>query len=284
MKIINNIIEMKKIVCDLKKQAKTIGFVPTMGFLHKGHLSLLSRSVKDCDITVVSIYVNPTQFGPKEDFKKYPRDLKRDINLCKEQEVDYVFIPTDKQIYPQDYMTYVEVKGLTAGLCGKSRPGHFKGVTTIVNKLFNIVNPDIVYFGQKDAQQVLVIKRMVKDLHMSLTIKVLPTIRESDGLAMSSRNAFLDSKQRQDAVLLYKSLHKAKQLISQKKRDSAKIISQMKRLLSQSEFATIDYIAIVDTDNLEVVKKLKTKTKVLIAMAVYIGQVRLIDNIVVKID
>jgi pantoate--beta-alanine ligase len=284
MQVINSVSEMQKIVHKLKKQSKSIGFVPTMGYLHKGHLSLLARSVKDCDITVVSIYVNPLQFGPKEDLKKYPRDIKTDLKLCAHQCADYVFLPTDKQLYPQGYMTYVEVKGLTDGLCGKSRPGHFKGVTTIVNKLFNIVSPDIAYFGQKDAQQTLVIRKMVNDLHMSLTIKILPTIRESDGLAMSSRNVYLESNQRLDAVLLYQSLQKAKQLISQKQTDSSKIISQMKRLLSQSEFATIDYIAIVDADTLEKVEKLKAKTKVLIAMAVYIGQVRLIDNIIVKID
>ncbi|MFH1061409.1 MAG: pantoate--beta-alanine ligase [Candidatus Omnitrophota bacterium] len=284
MQVINSVTEMRKVANKLKKQSQILGFVPTMGYLHKGHLSLLARSVKDCDISVVSIYVNPIQFGPKEDLKKYPRDIKRDIKLCKEQGADYVFIPTDEQLYPKGYMTYVEVKGLSDGLCGKSRPGHFKGVTTIVNKLFNIVSPDIAYFGQKDAQQALVIKKMVKDLHMSLKIKILPIIRESDGLAMSSRNVYLAPKQCKDAVLLYQALKKARQLIIQKQRDSEKIISQMKRLLSQSEFATIDYIAIVDADNLEKIKQLKAKTKVLIAIAVYIGQVRLIDNIIVKVD
>jgi pantoate--beta-alanine ligase len=284
MQVINSVSEMQKIVHKLKKQSKSIGFVPTMGYLHKGHLSLLARSVKDCDITVVSIYVNPLQFGPKEDLKKYPRDIKTDLKLCAHQGADYVFLPTDKQLYPQGYMTYVEVKGLTDGLCGKSRPGHFKGVTTIVNKLFNIVSPDIAYFGQKDAQQALVIRKMVNDLHMSLKIKVLPIIREPDGLAMSSRNSYLLGHQRLDAGLLYQTLKKAEQLIAQKQRKSDKIISQMKRLLSQSEFATIDYIAIVDADSLEKIKQLKPKTKVLIAIAVYIGKVRLIDNIIVKID
>ncbi|MBU1044097.1 MAG: pantoate--beta-alanine ligase [Candidatus Omnitrophica bacterium] len=284
MKIIHNVIQMQAIADQLKKKSKTIGFVPTMGYLHNGHLSLIARSVKECDITVVSIYVNPLQFGPKEDFKKYPRDIKTDLKLCRQQNVDYVFIPKDEQIYPVGYMTEVRVKGITESLCGKSRPGHFSGVTTIVNKLFNIVKPGIAYFGQKDAQQSLVIKKMVKDLHMPLKIKVLPIIRELDGLAMSSRNAYLDAKYRRDAILLYLSLKKAKHLIAKKLRKTAKIISQMKRLLSQSEFATIDYIVIVDADSLNEVKQLKAKTKVLIALAVYIGKVRLIDNIIVKVD
>jgi len=284
MKIIHSAAEMQEIARQLKIQSKIIGFVPTMGYLHKGHLSLMSRSVKDCDVTVVSIYVNPMQFGPKEDFKKYPRDIKTDLKLCRQQNVDYVFIPKDAQIYPKGYMTEVQVKGITDSLCGKFRPGHFTGVCTIVSKLFNIVKPDIAYFGQKDAQQALVIKKMVKDLHMSLKIKVLPIIREPDGLAMSSRNAYLDDKQRQDAVLLSQALKKAKQLIEQKQRKTAKIIFQMKRLLSQSEFATIEYIAIVDADHLSEIKQLKAKTKVLIVLAVYMGRVRLIDNILVKVD
>ncbi|MBU1087891.1 MAG: pantoate--beta-alanine ligase [Candidatus Omnitrophica bacterium] len=284
MKIIHSAAEMQEIARQLKIQSKIIGFVPTMGYLHKGHLSLMSRSVKDCDVTVVSIYVNPMQFGPKEDFKKYPRDIKTDLKLCRQQNVDYVFIPKDAQIYPKGYMTEVQVKGITDSLCGKFRPGHFTGVCTIVSKLFNIVKADIAYFGQKDAQQALVIKKMVKDLHMSLKIKVLPIIREPDGLAMSSRNAYLDDKQRQDAVLLSQALKKAKQLIEQKQRKTAKIIFQMKRLLSQSEFATIEYIAIVDADHLSEIKQLKAKTKVLIVLAVYMGRVRLIDNILVKVD
>ncbi len=283
MKIVYSITEMHKISRNIKQKAKTIGFVPTMGYLHYGHLSLMTKSVKECDVTVVSIYVNPMQFGPKEDFKKYPRDVKKDIKLCKQQGVDYVFIPNDEQIYPKGYATQVKVSGITDSLCGKSRPGHFKGVTTIVNKLFNLVMPDIAYFGQKDAQQALVIKMMVKDLHMSLKIKVLPTIRESDGLAMSSRNSYLNDAQRRDAVLLFESLKKAKQLIAQKQRKSARIIFEMKRLLSQSEFAIIDYINIVDADNLNEVKQLKLNMKILIILAVDVGKVRLIDNIIVRV-
>ena len=284
MKVIKTISRMQSIAKKIKAENKSIGFVPTMGYLHQGHLSLLNKSVRDCDVSVVSIYVNPTQFGPKEDFKKYPRNIKRDLQLCRDNNADYVFLPQDKDIYPEGYKTEVRVKGLTEFLCGRSRPGHFNGVTTIVNKLFNIVLPDIAYFGQKDAQQALIIKKMAADLHMPLKIKVLPIVREADGLAMSSRNSYLDGAERQDAVILSKALKKAAELIRQGNRNGAEIIGQMKRLISQSVFAKIDYIAIVDSERLEAVKSLKKNTSVLIALAVYISKVRLIDNMIIKIN
>jgi pantoate--beta-alanine ligase len=283
MKTIKDIKKMQAICSRLKTESKTIGFIPTMGYLHEGHLSLLSRAVKDCDVSVLSIYVNPAQFGPKEDFKKYPRDIEHDLKLCRKNKADYVFIPENEQVYPQGYSTYVQVDGLTDVLCGRSRPGHFKGVTTVVNKLFNIVMPDIAYFGQKDAQQALVIKKMVDDLHIPLKIKVLPIVREPDGLAMSSRNAYLNQAQRRDAGLLFKSLENAKMQILKGQTDAQKIISQIKGLLCQSEFVKIDYISIVDAKTLEQVKKINKRSKILIALAVYLGKVRLIDNMLVNI-
>ncbi|MCP4650928.1 MAG: pantoate--beta-alanine ligase [PVC group bacterium] len=281
MKLIKSITSMQKISRILRKNRKTIGFVPTMGYLHEGHLSLVKRAVRDCDITVMSIYVNPLQFGPSEDFKSYPRDLKRDMSLAKSAGADYIFLPSNKQMYPSQCLTSVEVTGISRVLCGVSRPGHFKGVTTVVAKLFNVVSPDMAYFGQKDAQQSILIQKMVKDLNLPLKVKVLPIIRESDGLAMSSRNAYLTSAQRKVAVLLYKSLQQAKAQISQGERNPRKIVQRMKRLISESKFATIDYINIVDADDLS--EKKKIKGRVLIALAVFIGKVRLIDNVIIRV-
>jgi len=279
MKIFRTIKETTSYIKTLKKQGKTIGLVPTMGYLHEGHLSLMCQSKKDCDITLISIFVNPTQFSPKEDFKKYPRNFKRDERLAKDVGVDVIFYPTVKEMYPTGYNTYASVEGLTHVMCGASRPGHFRGVTTIVAKLFNIVQPDIAYFGQKDAQQTIVIKKMVKDLDMSIKIETLPIIREKDGLAMSSRNAYLSKRARKDAAILYKSLKKAEKLIKNGEKNAEKLIKIMYNSIHSKKTAVVDYISIVDAENLKELKKVKKKA--LIALAIWIEKVRLIDNIVI---
>lgn len=272
---------MQRLVKRLKGEGKKIGFVPTMGYLHEGHLSLAKQARKDADVVIMSIYVNPLQFGPKEDFSRYPRDLKRDMRLAKEVGVDIIFSPEDKEMYPSDYVTYVEVEKITEGLCGRFRPGHFKGVTTVVTKLFNIVKPDIAYFGQKDAQQARVIEKMVEDLNMDIKIKVMPIVREKDGLAMSSRNVYLNPEERKRATCLYEALKKAEELISQGERDAKKIIGEMKKIVVKKGVSRIDYIEIVDAKNLEPLEKLKGK--VLILLAVWIGNTRLIDNTIVDL-
>ena len=280
MKIISNPKLLQKEIIKLKTEGKTIGFIPTMGALHKGHLSLVEKARKDCNIVVVSIFVNPFQFGPKEDLKKYPRDLKRDISLCKEY-ADILFYPSAKAMYPDNFLTTVEVNKLGNILCGVSRPGHFKGVATVVNKLFNIVLPDVAYFGQKDAQQVTIIKKMVSDLNMPTKIKVLSIIREPDGLAMSSRNVYLSKQERMDALVLNRSLELAKDLIKKGAADLEKIVSEMRRLILKVKSAKIDYISIVDPNTLGRLKKIEKQALILIA--VFIGKIRLIDNILVKI-
>ncbi|MFH1460705.1 MAG: pantoate--beta-alanine ligase [Candidatus Omnitrophota bacterium] len=282
MKIVRSIGLMQKISKRLKEKGKTIGFVPTMGYLHQGHLSLMRKSRKDCDITVISIYVNPLQFGPKEDFQKYPRDLETDIKLAKKEGVDYIFIPDDQQMYAQGFLTHVVVDRIADILCGASRPGHFKGVTTVVTKLFNIVCPSIAYFGQKDAQQAIVIKKLVNDLNIPLKIKVLPIIRDPEGLALSSRNSYLNARERKQAQLLYKALKLAETEILAGQRNSGLVIKKMKRLLTCTNSVKIDYIAIVDSKDLS--SKKIIKGKILIALAVFIGKIRLIDNIILNIN
>jgi pantoate--beta-alanine ligase len=251
-----------------------------MGALHEGHLSLIRRARKENDIVIVSIFVNPAQFGPKEDFKNYPRDLKRDSRLCRKGGVDVLFYPDAKQIYPQNYKTYITVEGLSDSLCGKFRPGHFRGVATIVAKLFNIVSPDIAYFGQKDAQQAIIIKRMIEDLNMPVKIKVMPIVREPDGLAMSSRNIYLSPQERKDAAVLYASLIRAKKLIIEGKKDPQGVTKEMKKMIEDKKSAKVQYIAIVNPENLKQVNKIRGRTLVL--LAVYIGKTRLIDNIIVR--
>lgn len=282
MKIINEVNEMRQIVKKMKREDLSVGFVPTMGYLHDGHLSLVKAAKADNDIIVVSIFVNPTQFGPNEDLDSYPRDLGKDQKLLENLDVDYLFFPKVEQMYPDGYGTYVNVEsGLTNKLCGKSRPGHFKGVTTIVSKLFNIVNPDKVYFGQKDAQQVSVINRMVKDLNFDIEIIAVPIVRENDGLAMSSRNVNLSEKERQDALTLSKSLNRAKDLIlldNIKKSDIIK--NEMMGIIELVDSSRIDYIEIVDMESLESIDIVEGK--ILIALAVHIGKTRLIDNIIME--
>jgi pantoate--beta-alanine ligase len=271
---------MQRLSNRLKSEGRSIGFVPTMGYLHKGHLSLVERSVKENDFTIASIFVNPIQFGPKEDFKKYPRDFKRDESMLKRAGVDALFYPAANRMYPDPYHGYVEVEELGDTLCGKSRPGHFKGVATVVTKLFNIVKPDIAYFGQKDAQQALIIDKMSKDLNMGIKIRAMPTVREKDGLAMSSRNTYLGAAERKEAAVLYKSLLLARQMINRGERSAQKIINRMKALIKQKKAAAIDYVEIVDAATLKPVKNIAGD--ILIALAVRIGNTRLIDNIKIR--
>jgi len=281
MKIIKSPKTMQRVCRGIKQKGKIIGFVPTMGYLHEGHLSLVRVAKKKSDVLVVSIFINPTQFGPKEDFKRYPKNLKRDKRLLKETGCDFLFVPDIKNMYPEGYDTYVEVENLTRILEGASRPEHFKGVTTIVAKLFNIVQPDIAVFGQKDFQQAVVIKRMVKDLNFPVKIIVAPTIREKSGLALSSRNLYLSDEEKKQALVLYQSLNLAKKMIESGERDSRRIKNRMRLLIQKKPKAKIDYIAINDSETLRPLKKLKGN--VLISLAVRVGKTRLIDNIKIKV-
>jgi len=282
MKIVDNISRMSTLSKMLKKEGKVIGFAPTMGYLHDGHLSLVRTAKKHTDVVVMSIFVNPLQFGPGEDFEKYPRDFKHDEEVAASAGADILFYPSGKDIYPGGYSTYVNVERLTDGLCGASRPGHFRGVTTIVAKLFGIVRPDVAYFGQKDAQQAIVIKKMVEDLNMGVEIKMVPIVREKDGLAMSSRNVYLSGSERQDAVVLYQALKKAESIVEQGERDPKKIMKTMEAMIKEKSSAKIDYISMVDTKLLQEINKVSGE--VLIALAVFIGKTRLIDNVILKVD
>lgn len=287
MKILRTIGEAQKLTTSLRLKNKTIGFVPTMGYLHDGHLSLVKVAKKKADVVIVSIYVNPLQFAPNEDLSKYPRDFKRDESLCRKAEVDYIFYPEDKQMYPEKYLTYVTVENITNRLEGKVRPEHFKGVTTIVLKLFNIVQPHFSVFGQKDAQQAAVIRKMTADLNVNTKIIVSPTVREADGLAMSSRNVYLTKEQRADAPYLQKSLQYAKRkiLLDGYNKDIEFLKGQMSKLIKSRKTATkIDYISFNDYDTLEEIKSLKNggNSAILVSLAVRFGKVRLIDNIVIK--
>jgi len=276
MRIIRDIEEMAEVAKRYRRKGKSIGLVPTMGALHQGHLSLVRRARRENVFVVVSIFVNPAQFGPKEDLRSYPKPFKNDLALCRKEGVDIIFHPEAKQIFPEGYKTYIEVQELSDLLCAKSRPGHFKGVATIVTKLFNIVQPDIAYFGQKDAQQGVIIKKMVKDLNIPVKIKIMPIVRGKDGLAMSSRNTYLSAQGKNDALVLYQSLNLAKDLIKKGERDPHKIINSMRGLIQNNKAARIEYIAIVDSDNLKPIERIKNHC--LIALAVQIGKTRLIDN------
>ncbi|HDG61677.1 MAG TPA: pantoate--beta-alanine ligase [Thermotoga sp.] len=280
MVIVEKVKDMKKLSEKYLKENKTIGFVPTMGFLHEGHLSLVRRAREENDIVVVSIFVNPTQFGPNEDYESYPRDFERDVKLLKELNVDVVFYPSVEEMYPKDFSTYVEETKLSRYLCGKSRPGHFRGVCTIVTKLFNIVRPTRAYFGQKDAQQFRVIKRMVRDLNMDVELVECPIVREHDGLAMSSRNIYLSDDERAQALALYNSLKLAENLIKSGERDAEVVKNAMKEFLSRYDKVKIDYVEIVDEETLEPVKHIEGK--VIVAIACWVGKARLIDNVIVQ--
>jgi pantoate--beta-alanine ligase len=276
MKTVKTIAEMRQLRAQI---TGTAGFVPTMGYLHEGHISLVNKAREENDVVFASIFVNPTQFGPKEDFRNYPRDLKRDLAML-EPATDYVFIPADAEMYPEKYNTWVEVNDITERLEGVIRPGHFKGVTTVVNKLFNIVRPTKAYFGQKDAQQVAVIKKMVTDLNMDLEVVACPTMREKDGLAMSSRNTYLTPEQRKAAVVLSRALRMAKELWTNGETESAEIRQEMTSLIRKEPLAMIDYVSIADNETLKEIHRVKTPA--LVSLAVKIGKTRLIDNIVLE--
>ncbi len=281
MKIVRTIAEMKKLVRELKSQKKRIGLVPTMGSLHEGHLSLVRKSLQESDVTVVSIFVNPTQFGPKEDFKQYPRDLDRDTQILEEIGVEIIFCPDVEEMYPEGYKTYVEVQKLQDKLCGQSRPGHFKGVCTVVLKLFQIVSPDVSFFGQKDAQQAIILKKMVKDLDLDVNIEVMSIVRDDDGLALSSRNAYLTPEERKAALCLSKSLGEAQAMIEKGERGAKAILNKMIDVIGKEPLAKIDYIEIVDKENLNPLSRIEGEA--LIALAVFIGDVRLIDNTLIQL-
>jgi pantoate--beta-alanine ligase len=279
MDVVRSIRDMKEISRRLRREGKVIGFVPTMGYLHEGHLSLIRESKRRCDVTVVSIFVNPTQFGPTEDYDRYPRDLERDMALSSSEGVDYLFVPEVAEMYPDGFCTYVEVTGdLTSTMCGRSRPTFFRGVTTVVTKLFNIVSPHLAFFGEKDFQQLQVVRRMVRDLNMDVEIIPVPTVRDKDGLALSSRNTYLSPDERRAATVLYKSLMAAKDMVESGERSAERIKGMIEEMIRSEPLARIDYIAVVDSESLRDVEEVGPGT--LIALAVWIGEARLIDNIV----
>jgi pantoate--beta-alanine ligase len=280
MNTVRKIEKLKSTLRDIRSLGKSVGFVPTMGYLHEGHLSLVKASLKKADCTVVSIFVNPTQFGPKEDFKEYPRDLEADSQFLEKLGVDVLFYPDTSEIYPSDYKTYVEVEDLQDKLEGRSRPGHFRGVCTVVLKLFHIVQPDVAFFGQKDAQQAIILKRMVSDLNLDVRIEVMPTVRDEDGLALSSRNVYLNTEQRQAALCLSRSLDEAAGMIRSGERRTAPIVDRMREIVGGEVLAKLDYIAIVDRATLAPLEEIKEDA--LIVLAVFFGSVRLIDNIIVS--
>jgi len=282
MEVAKTIESVRKLVKLARSEGKKIGFVPTMGALHIGHTSLIERAVEECDFVVVSIFINPTQFGPAEDYDKYPRDLDADLKICKKTGVDVVLAPPVEQMYAARNLTWVNVEKLTEPLCGRFRPGHFRGVTTVCAKLFNIVGADVAYFGQKDAQQALVIKRMVTDLNMPLEIVICPTVREPDGLAVSSRNQYLTDQQRKDAACIYKALRKCRQMIDAGVEDAQDIINQIHKVINQVPSIEIEYLSIVDADTLQPVEHINGT--ILVAIAVRIGKVRLIDNILLDLS
>ncbi|MFH1892599.1 MAG: pantoate--beta-alanine ligase [Candidatus Zixiibacteriota bacterium] len=278
MKTISKTAKMQSTVLDAKRRGRKIAFVPTMGALHEGHLSLVRKANKLADIVVVSIFVNPTQFGQSEDLSKYPQSLAEDKRCLRELDVDYLFLPDEAEMYPDGYVTYVEAGRITSILEGASRPTHFRGVTTIVAKLFNIVQPDVALFGQKDAQQALVLRRMVKDLNIPVKLIVAPTVREKSGIAMSSRNRYFDGEQLNRAACIFQGLKEARKLIRSGEADCGKIVAAIRKKIRQTKGTEIDYISINDTETLDPIKRVSGR--VLISVAVRLDGVRLIDNIV----
>lgn len=279
MKIVGTVKEVREQVKEWKKQGLSVGFVPTMGYLHEGHKSLMDAARKGNDKVVVSIFVNPMQFGPTEDLATYPRDLDHDAALCESAGVDLIFHPEAEEMYEKDFCSFVDMTGLTEGLCGKTRPIHFRGVCTVINKLFNIVTPDHAYFGQKDGQQLAVIKRMVRDLNMDIEIVGCPIVREEDGLAKSSRNTYLSPEERKAALILSKTVALGKELAKTEK-DANKVVEAMKKNIETEPLAKIDYVEAVDALSMAPVEKLEGTC--MLAMAVYIGKTRLIDNTLIN--
>lgn len=278
MKIVKTISEVRNSVKEWKKQGLSIGLVPTMGYLHEGHKSLIERAHKENDVVVVSDFVNPVQFGPNEDLATYPRDLERDAKLCEEAGAALLFNPEPDEMYFEDFHTYVNMESLSDELCGKTRPTHFRGVCTVVSKLFNIVTPDRAYFGQKDAQQLAIIRRMVRDLNFDIEIVGCPIIREKDGLAKSSRNTYLNEEERKAALILSKAVKLGMELAENGEKSADKIVSEMKKLIETEPLAKIDYVKAVDANSIEIISEMKPP--VLVAIAVYIGKTRLIDNFI----
>lgn len=278
MKIINNIKEIRKQVKDWKNDGLSIALVPTMGYLHEGHESLIKKASEDNDKVIVSIFVNPMQFGINEDLSTYPRNIDRDSDICEKNGASLIFNPSVEEMYTDGFSTFVDLNNLTSGLCGKSRPTHFRGVCTVVSKLFNIVNPDKAYFGQKDAQQLSIIKQMVTDLNFDIEIVSWPIVREADGLAKSSRNTYLSKEERQASTIINKSLKKAKTLIKSGERDSKNVIDFIKNEINKEPLAKIDYVSIVDNNTIKNIKTIEDGS--LIAVAVFIGNTRLIDNFI----
>ncbi len=281
MQLAKTVSEMKQIVKNFKKEGKTIGFVPTMGYLHQGHLSLLDAANKENDIVVLSIFVNPTQFAPNEDLDKYPRDFERDSKLAKEHGTDVIFFPTPEIMYPNGYNSYVISEKLDKNLCGAKRPGHFKGVMTVVLKLFNIVSPDNTYFGQKDIQQARIIEQMIEDFNLDVKLNIMPIIREKDGLAMSSRNVYLSAEERVQATVLFESLQYAKKLFEQGEKTSETIKEEVIKIINKASLAKIDYVELVDYKQLTPLYGV-IKGKAVLGLAVYFGKTRLIDNLILE--
>jgi pantoate--beta-alanine ligase len=278
MEVITSIEEIQEIALRLEKEGKKIGFVPTMGYLHDGHLSLIDLIRERSDILILSIFVNPTQFAAGEDLEKYPRDMERDLALCRERKVDYIFAPQTDDIYPEGASTYVSEEGVSQGLCGETRPTHFKGVTTICAKLFNLVRPAYVALGQKDAQQVVVLKRMIRDLHFPIEVVIGPTLREPDGLAMSSRNSYLNDRQREDALLIHQALQAGKRLVDEKGiRNVDRVKAELMTVLRSGSFVRINYAEVVDRENMKPEKEIELGRSMLV-IAVWVDNIRLIDN------
>ena len=280
MEITHTISETRERIRRARAEGKIIGLVPTMGFFHEGHLSLMRQASKDNDFVVVSLFVNPIQFGPTEDFRDYPRDLEKDARMAEDVGVDLIFNPSVEEIYREGHNTYVAVRKLTEGLCGASRPGHFLGVTTVVLKLLNIIQPDRAYFGQKDYQQLKVIERMVRDLNVPVEIVPVPIVREPDGLAMSSRNSYLSPEERRAALVLSKSLAYGQELLNQGVTSGEELRARIEEFIRQEPAAVIDYVAVVDTEDLD--RLVEIEDKALLALAVRIGRTRLIDNAILK--
>ncbi len=278
--VADTVAQVRECVKAWKKEGLTVGLVPTMGYLHEGHASLVQKAREECDKVIASVFVNPTQFSPNEDLEAYPRDFERDCALLEACGADAVFHPVPSEMYAGDFSTWVDMQGLTAGLCGKTRPTHFRGVCTVVSKLFNIVTPDRAYFGQKDAQQLAVIRRMVRDLNIDVQVVGCPIVREEDGLAKSSRNTYLSATERQAALVLSRAVAQGRTLACEGEKDAARIVAEMRRVIEAEPMARIDYVEAVDADTIEPVERLSRDT--LFAMAVYIGKTRLIDNFIVR--
>jgi len=280
MRVVEKIPEMQELADKLRAEGRTIGFVPTMGYLHEGHLALVRRAREENDVVVVSIFVNPTQFGPGEDFDRYPRDLERDLRLCERERVDIVFHPSAEEMYPQPYRTYVIVEEITEPLEGRSRPGFFRGVATVVAKLFNIVKPHRAYFGEKDYQQLLVVRQMVRDLNFPIEIVPVPTVREPNGLAMSSRNTYLNPEERKAATALYRGLMAAKALFEKGERDARKLVEECRKVLDSEPLVRVDYVEVCDAEELTPIERVERPA--FLAVAAFVGPARLIDGIVLS--